>query len=68
MTKCQIVNYYVAGPYAGQASTVAACETHGWQFNVGTMLTLQSAVCPIGQIENATEEGLARIAAALGPK
>ena len=45
------------------ARTVANCRSHGWAFPVGHPIGT-GTMCPIGQIEEATEKALARIAAA----
>lgn len=67
MKKCDIVTYptpvgppyYANGPYR----TVCRCTTHGlgdW----GPMSTDDNELCPIGKIERATEDALAKIASA----
>ena len=52
-------NLTVASP----VRTVASCRSHGWAFPVGHPIGA-GTICPIGQIEEATEKALARIAAA----
>lgn len=42
------------------------CKTHGMPMDIRPTTDLRSDVCPIGQIEEATEKALARIAAATG--
>ena len=53
------------GPY-GQSTAEARCETHG--FDMSHMITFTSELCPIGQIEEATEKALARMAGTTQPQ
>lgn len=48
--------------------SVVVCVTHHWQFGGSYGLNLPGGPtqCPIGRIEEATEEGLKRIAEAQG--
>jgi hypothetical protein len=62
--KCEIVNFLVPdNPYSAGFSSArpyCRCNTHGMQdFAPGMLL------CPVGKIEQAVEDGLAKIAAAL---
>lgn len=61
MTECRIIAYCVpeGPPYyaSGAAVAVSRCETHNWDFGRGPT----QALCPIGRIEKATEEAIARI-------
>jgi hypothetical protein len=66
---CKIVSYavpegppyYANGPYRA----VTKCEEHGMDMgSYFTQLPDQPALCPVGKIEKATEEALAKIAAA----
>jgi len=71
--KCKIIchiepdrsswQYPASSPHSGNSITVAVCETHGWRFQGSGALTALSQ-CPIGQIEDATEEALGQIAQA----
>lgn len=52
--------------YAGGAvTTQTRCKTHGWMFVPGQMAPER---CPVGQIEKAVGDGVARIEAALRAK
>lgn len=46
--------YYANGP----VKTVTRCETHNWTFDGAASL-----MCPIGRIEEATDNAIARIRA-----
>lgn len=60
MTKCKLLNFMVPeGPpyYASGASrAVTRCETHNWTFEGPP-----TELCPIGRIEQATEQAIERI-------
>ena len=69
MTKCTIIWFTVPDgpPYfaTGAYRAVAQCETHGWHDLPGVTQDLPGGnLCPIGRIEQATEEALAKIAVA----
>lgn len=76
MTACKITAYTVSigsSQWAGTmpASTRAVCETHGWQFAcapISVPTVGPAASCPLGRIEQATEEALRRIEKALEGK
>jgi hypothetical protein len=51
---CRIICYVVP---EGPPRAVAECETHGWMFDNAVAGTL----CPIGRIELARDEAIARI-------
>lgn len=70
--RCDIVHtavqegppYYVDGPYRA----VSHCRTHGMEVpGPGTELPISEGeqLCPIGKIEKAVDDGLAKIAAAI---
>lgn len=66
---CRIATYAVPdGPpyYAGSSyKTVSKCEEHNWVMDgYFTQLPDQPTLCPIGRIEKATEDAMAKIAAA----
>lgn len=68
---CKIVTYAVPdGPpyYAGGAyKAVSKCEEHHCTMEgYMTQLPTEEILCPIGRIEKATEDGLAKIKAELG--
>ena len=70
MSKCKVVSFVATVPdafgnftTAMTARTVSQCQSHGWSFPVGHPIG-EGTMCPIGQIEEATEKALARIAAA----
>lgn len=53
--------YYANGPYRLEGR----CEVHNMSMaGVCSQLPNQDVMCPIGRIEKATEEGLAKLAAA----
>lgn len=66
MIKCRIVHtagpegppYFVHGPMVSYAQ----CETHGLALGRGPY---SGELCPVGRIEQAVEDGLARIEAAI---
>ena len=66
--RCQIMSYMVPeGPlYYANAATVAVsrCETHNWDFG---RAPVTNGLCPLGRIEEATEEAIAKIKAAGEP-
>lgn len=64
--RCEIVSSVVANPGSGGAFgfSVTRCQTHQWDFGQ----VPATSPCPLGRIEQATEEGLAKIEAATGVK
>jgi hypothetical protein len=62
---CKFLSYLVPeGPpyYANApAKAVTMCETHNWMMMEGP--TGVGALCPLGRVEKAVEEGLAKLAA-----
>ena len=54
--KCQIVNYMIPVDNGPEARGVSRCDTHHWVFDYPC-----PGPCPIGRIEEATEEAIARI-------
>ena len=65
MSRCRIVSYAVPDgtgrfPPGGAVRTVSQCETHGMSLDSPR----QGAVCPIGKIEDATENAIKSIDAA----
>jgi hypothetical protein len=67
--KCEIVNFMVSvNPYSvsagvGPMRAYCRCNTHGMQDFAPS--TYDGMLCPVGKIEQAVEDGLAKIAAAL---
>jgi hypothetical protein len=62
--KCEIVEFFVSNnpmSASGSARKCFQCNTHHW-FDVPP--TFGPQLCPIGKIEQAVEDGLAKIAAA----
>jgi hypothetical protein len=63
--KCDIISFVVAvNPMAANSETRTCfqCNTHHWP---DVPPTFGPQLCPIGKIEQAVEDGLAKIAAAL---
>jgi len=60
---CKLVSFAISvEPFgAGAAKAFTKCETHDWQVEgpVGA-----EYLCPLGRVQKAVEDGLARIAAA----
>ena len=66
--KCEMVQYLAtSGPYGGVGSGIAVanmrCNTHSME--MGQVPIYAGMLCPIGRIEQAVEEGFARIEARL---
>lgn len=64
--ECRIVSYAVPDPrvplYAnGPLVAQAVCQTHSWTFPAGQLMTDADNRCPIGRIEAATDDALAKI-------
>ena len=66
---CKIFSYLAPeNPSIGANSAticVSRCQTHGWDFANGYYPISEDTLCPIGRIEKAVEDGLAKIDAAL---
>lgn len=58
--KCDVISYMVLDVNAsfGMGKAVTQCKTHNWLFDGPA-----TELCPIGRIEQATEEAIARIKA-----
>ena len=65
MSRCDIQSFMVPDgtPYhaSGAARAVHQCMTHGW---TDLPTNHSDMLCPIGRIEQAVDDGLAKIAAA----
>jgi hypothetical protein len=64
MTPCKLRVYMASGPsyfVNGTAHAITRCETHDWTFEGPA-----SELCPIGRIEQATEQAIAKIKRAKG--
>lgn len=68
---CEIISYAVpmtdanGRQYAGgPATSQTMCKTHNWYWQRGAAVTAINEMCPLGRIEAATEDALAKIAAA----
>lgn len=64
---CKLISYYVpdypaSGLGTGTAKLVTKCETHEWTFET----PIVKGMCPMGRIEKAIDDGLTRIAQAIG--
>jgi hypothetical protein len=73
MTACKLTAYLVTPENQSweQASTRTVCETHGWRFHdnpVSGSAPDVAVACPLGRIEQATEEALRKIEKALEGK
>jgi len=67
--KCQMMAFAVPSNlslvgYSGSVAQVR-CTTHHWEFPTGMTLAAD-ALCPMGRIEQATDEALAKIAEKAG--
>ena len=61
---CHTTSYsHLPNSYGAETNVVTVCETHKWTFPEGQP-TGAGDFCPIGRIEQATEEALEKIAAA----
>lgn len=54
--KCDLMSCVISDGATGRAVTV--CRTHNWNFPIGGVIQER---CPLGQIEQATEDAIARI-------
>jgi len=68
MTKCSVMATVVSSQNPNDTGRYAAvCQTHNWTFFDG-QITSSDSVCPIGQIEDAVDAGVAKILEALKVK
>lgn len=62
---CKLVSWVVpVDPYragSGEVKGLTICEEHNWRFDAPAAA---GDLCPIGRVEKAVEDGLAKIAAA----
>ncbi len=64
---CKLISRAVTvdGTGWGACRVVARCETHSYVMDPAPPITADT-LCPFGRIERAIEDGLAKIAAAVG--
>lgn len=62
---CRVFHHAVSSRLFTESVAIAQCETHGMVMPEGIACTADT-MCPIGRIEKATDEALAKIAAATG--
>ena len=63
--KCKLIfNIDLSQPDFGGRGTAALCRCHTHNFDLGVIQAQEGMLCPLGRIEEATEDGLAKIAAA----
>jgi hypothetical protein len=58
---CKLVSFHISTEPFGIARAITRCDTHNWPVEgpIGA-----EYLCPLGRIEKAVEDGLAKIAAA----
>jgi hypothetical protein len=63
---CELISFAVSSEPFGSAKCHTQCKTHGWSMeSYFTQLPDQPKLCPIGRIEKAVEDGLAKIEATI---
>ena len=60
--KCELESYMICSEPFGEAKTQTMCRTHNWPLDSLPVST--NTLCPIGRIEQATEEAIEKIRAA----
>ncbi len=59
---CNMISYTISVEPFGAARAVTKCEEHSWMMEgYFTQFPGQPLLCPIGRIERAVEEGLAKL-------
>ena len=63
---CRLVSFAISVEPFGSAKAVTKCEEHNWMMEgYFTQLPDQQLLCPLGRVEKAVEDGLAKIDAAV---
>ena len=63
---CKLISYVVPeNPFAATSRAIGTskCLTHDWDFGFGYPVG-ENTLCPLGRIEKAVEDGLAKLATA----